>query len=180
MKKAVIMSCLFALFGAGLRAQQLQDFKENEVGFVFSATKFPNTEAGVGGRFLHNYSSNFGFEFAGTFYPVNSTFRLHQELTNGVTGSANVYTGTFNLKGTYRMERRQKVNFFGIVGPGFFVTDPNPGKADWRFALVAGGGAEVIPHPNVAVRADFADLIVFVNSDRTNNFDFKLSLMYRW
>jgi opacity protein-like surface antigen len=166
MKKALIMSCLFALFGSGVRAQQAQDVKESEVGFVLSATKLPGTEVGVGGRFLHNYNSNFGFEFAGTFYPVDRT--------------VNVYTGTFNLKGTYRMERSQKVNFFGIVGPGFFVADPNPGKADWRFALAAGGGAEVIPHPNVAVRADFADLIVFVNSDRTNNFDFKLSVMYRW
>ncbi|HEY3130089.1 MAG TPA: hypothetical protein VGL91_11560 [Acidobacteriota bacterium] len=164
MKKLLIALFLFASSGMVAAAQ---DFKENEVGFVFSATNFPGqTEAGVGGRFLYNFTSIAGFEFTGTFYPVDR--------------SVNYYHGTFNFKGTYRMEQRYKVNFFGFIGPGFFVADPNPGKADFNGALTAGGGVEGVLRPNVVGRADFADLVIFSRGAHTNNFDFKLSLMYRW
>ncbi len=164
MKTLSIALFLFIVSGIFVAAQEV---KESEVGFVFSATDFPgHAEAGAGGRFLHNFNPIAGFEFTGTFYPVGK--------------AVNYYHATFNFKGTYRMEERHKINFFGIVGPGFFVADPNPGKADFNAALTAGGGVEGVLRPNVLIRADFADLIVFTRHEHSNNFDFKLSLMYRW
>jgi len=155
---------------AGVNASSA-DLKESEAGFVFSATRLDrHTRPGYGGRLLHNYNSVWAFEMQGSFYPVND--------------AVNVFTGTFDFKGTYRMEDRHKVNFFGLLGPGIYIADPGKGipngKNRYRFAVNAGGGVEVVPDPKIAVRADFSDLMVFHKGEDSHNFDFKLAVMYRW
>jgi hypothetical protein len=147
------------------------DLKESEAGFVFSATRLDkNIRPGYGGRLLHNYNPIWAFEMQGSFYPVNQAL--------------NVFTGTFDFKGTCRLEDRYKVNLFGLLGPGIFIADPGKGIPDgrnhYRFAVNAGGGFEVVPDPKIAIRADFTDLMVFHKGEGNHNLDFKLALMYRW
>lgn len=159
---------VFALSGILLAAQDYQDYNENEIGFVFSATKFrTTTEVGMGGRFVRNYTRNLGFEFHGGFYPSNDL--------------VNFYQAIFNFRGTYRMEERHKVNFLGVFGPGFLIVDPKTGGGrSAHVAFNAGGGLEVVPYPNVAIRADVTDFVFFSEGDVSNNADFKLAVMYRW
>ena len=143
------------------------DYPGSEVGAVFSATHFPGGgEAGLGARFLHNYTPEVGFEFQGAFYPVSD--------------AVNFYQLSLHLKGTYRIEERRKVNVFGLLGPALIVTDPERGGMSTRFGLNAGGGVEFVPRPQWAIRADLTDFVFFSDDRSFNNFDFKLGLMYRW
>lgn len=166
-RPAIAASALLLVLVLSVTLALAQEGKDNEVGFVFSATGFQEDgEAGVGARFLRNYTPGFGFELQGTFYPADE--------------SVSFYQGSFNFKGTYRMEQLRRVNFFGVAGPGFLVVKPASSARTGRFALNVGGGIEIVPQPHVAVRADVSDFVFFVDGDPFNNFDFKLALMYRW
>lgn len=143
------------------------DFPKSEVGPVLSATNFPGGgEAGLGARFLHNYTPRIGFELQGAYYSVSE--------------SVNFYQMSLHLKGTYRAEERHKVSVFGIVGPALIITDPKQGGKSTRFGLNAGGGIEFVPRPQWALRADLTDFVFFADDKSFSSFDFKLGLMYRW
>lgn len=156
-----------AVFLLSVTMASARDIKQSEVGFVFSATGFGNgAEAGIGARFLHNYTPSRGFEFQAAFYPVDD--------------SINLYQGGFHFKVTHRMEERHKVNYFGVVGPALIIFDPKTGGSSTRFGLNAGGGVEAVLRPDVAIRADLTDFVYFSGGDSFHNFDFKLALMVRW
>ncbi|MBI3940582.1 MAG: outer membrane beta-barrel protein [Acidobacteria bacterium] len=158
------VALVFLLSQAGAAAA---DFRSSEAGVVFSTTGFEGgTEAGVGGRFLHNYTPATGFEFQAAYYPVDKSVSFLQ--------------GSFQLKVTHRIEERHRVNYFGVLGPGLILFDPESGGTSTRFGLNVGGGIEMPLRPDVAVRADLSDFVFFSDGGSFHNFDFKVALMYRW
>lgn len=172
---------VFLLSLAGAAAA---DFRSSEAGLVFSATGFEGrAEAGIGGRFLHNYTPAAGFEFQAAYYPgYKSSVSFVQGSFQGVLvdKSVSFLQGSFQLKVTHRIEERHRVNYFGVLGPGLILFDPERGGTSTRFGLNAGGGIEMPLRPDMAVRADLSDFVFFSDGASFHNFDFKVALMYRW
>jgi hypothetical protein len=135
-----------------------------EVGTILACVADCNDHPnwGWGGRGAFNLTSVFAVE--------GQVFDHHPSRDTSPSdplSRADILT-TFDLKATWRLERRYKFNLFGTAGPGFIRTTKqlDNGLAGTTYTrdtlplIDLGGGAEFVPLRNVAIRVDFTHFTI--------------------
>jgi hypothetical protein len=141
-----------------------------EIGAIVSDGKQTPDDVGQGGL---NYHVGGGGRVTVNAHPnIAGEIELTRQPTGGFGYGPETHIA-LALKATYRAEQRRwlgfaGVNFFGVIGPGFLrrtvtVDNPNPPPMCFRCSVQErvttamvdfGGGAEIVPARNVAIRFD--------------------------
>jgi len=167
-----------------------QEVPRWEVGPTISLHKFnaddSNSYFGIGGRGVLNFSRIFGAEVQ---YAHTSRSSQYDDTSTFFESDDQL---TANLKTTWRPQSVRWINPFGLSGMGVtrysFHLDSStpysfalPPHESW-FALRLGGGAEIVPHPQIAIRLEVSNLMTYIPAQFApcNHCDVPAYWSHRW